>query len=296
MTVSPPRRREAEDWAARLPDLRTQALRVAATVAMGAHGRRQPGAGDSFWQFRPYHQGDSVRAIDWRRSARGDRNFIREREWEAAESFWFWVDQSPSMHFSDGADRPAKWDRAIVLALAIATLLLRSGERLGLLLSGGPLMLGTGMRALDRMVQNLIDPQARTSLPPAMALPRHATVLGFGDTWAPLTDWDKQLGLLSGPGVRGQIVQVIDPVEERFSLRGRVRLEGMEGEAPELLRRAEDLSDAYAERFAGHCLGLETICQRRGWRYRRHATDQSPLPLLLALYRAISLDRRSAHA
>ena len=289
-------RRAAEDWAARLPDLRAQALRIAATVSMGTHGRRRPGAGDSFWQFRPYRAGDAVRSIDWRRSARSDRHFVREQEWQTAESFWLWLDQSPSMQFAGASDRPAKLERAIVLLLATAALLLRSGERVGLLSRSGPITIGTGPRALDRLFQHLLEPKADQSLPPAAGLPRHSAILAFGDTWAPLDQWDRHLALLSGPGARGHIIQVIDPGEERLDLKGRVILEGMEGEAPHLIRRAEDLHVAYAERFAAHCRGLETICQRRGWRYRRHLTDQSPLPLLLSLYEAISLDRRTVYA
>jgi uncharacterized protein (DUF58 family) len=289
-------RRVAEDWAVRLPDLRAQALRIAATVTMGSHGRRRPGAGDHFWQFRPYRPGDTARSVDWRRSARSDRHFVREQEWQAAESFWLWLDRSPSMLFSGAANRPSKVDRATILMLATAALLLRSGERVGLLKPSGPVSVGTGVRAMDRLTQQLMEAPADESLPPATGLSRHASVLAFGDTWAPLEQWDRRLALLSGPGVRGHIIQVIDPGEAQLSLAGRVRLEGLEGESPYEVRRAEDLADAYADRFEGHCQGLETICQRRGWRYRRHLTDQSPLPLLLSLYDAISLDRRVVHA
>lgn len=294
--VTDQHRREAESWAARLPALRTQALRVAATVAMGAHGRRRAGQGDSFWQFRPYRAGDPLRRIDWRRSGRSDRLYLREREWESAESFWFWLDRSPSMAYRSHPDWPAKLDRATVLAIATAALLAASGERLGVLTAAGPVAAGAGKHALDRFLEHLAVADAEASLPPGVRLPRFSTVLAFGDTFAPLPEWDRRIAGLSAPGVRGQLVQVVDPGEVRFPYRGRLRIEGLEGEAPELLRRAEDLAPAYGERFAVHGRGLAAICERRGWRFRRHATDEPPLGVLLALHQALSLDRRVAHA
>jgi uncharacterized protein (DUF58 family) len=290
-------RHQAEGWAARLPDLRIQALRVAATVALGGHGRRRPGPGDSFWQFRDYRQGDALRGIDWRRSGRSSgRIYIREREWETAESFWLWLDQSPSMAYSAAPKRPEKRDRAAVLMLAVASLLLRGGERVGVLDGGESKPLGHPPAALPKITDRLARGQNDGSLPPLAGLPRHSTVLLFTDGWRPLEEWDKRLSALTAPGVQGHLVQVLDPAEQRLDLTGRVRLEGLEGEGELLLRRAEDLIDAYQERFDAHVRGLQAICRRRGWTYRTHLTDASPLPILLAVHQAISLGRRAAHA
>lgn len=290
-------RHQAEDWAARLPDLRIQALRVAATVSLGSHGRRRAGPGGSFWQYRPYQKGDSVREIDWRRSARSTgRLFIREREWETAESFWLWLDQSPSMAYAASARRPEKRDRAAVLMLALAALLLRGGERVGLLDGAGVRPVGQTPAALQRITDRMARSFRQDSLPPLADLPRHGTAVLFTDGWQPLDEWERRLGALTAPGVRGHLVQVLDPAEERLDLSGRVRLEGMEGEGELLLRRAEDLIEAYAERYEAHIRGLQAICARRGWSYRQHLTGASPLPVLLALHQAISLGRTVAHA
>ncbi len=50
----------------------------------GVHGRRQAGPGETFWQFRPFVSGEPAARVDWRRSARENRAFVREREWEAS--------------------------------------------------------------------------------------------------------------------------------------------------------------------------------------------------------------------
>jgi len=47
---------------------------------------------------------------------------VREREWEAAHTFWLWPDISPSMAFRSHLSPISKRDRALVLTLAVAEL------------------------------------------------------------------------------------------------------------------------------------------------------------------------------
>src|SRR3954452_18011190 len=94
----------SESLAARLPPLLVASERVASTVAQGVHGRRRVGQDDSFWQFRHFVQGDAVARIDWRQSAKSGRSgqggwFIRETEWEAAQTVSLWRDGSASMRW-----------------------------------------------------------------------------------------------------------------------------------------------------------------------------------------------------
>ena len=84
----------AESLAATSPPLLVAAERVASTVAQGVHGRRRAGVGETFWQFRPFVWGEPTTRIDWRRSARDDHVYVREREWEAAHTIWIWTDRS----------------------------------------------------------------------------------------------------------------------------------------------------------------------------------------------------------
>src|SRR3954451_5604219 len=89
----------SESVAARLPPLLVAAERVAATVAQGVHGRRRVGTGETFWQYRRYEPGDSAARIDWRQSAKTQPVYVRENEWEAAQSVWLWHDRSDSMNW-----------------------------------------------------------------------------------------------------------------------------------------------------------------------------------------------------
>ena len=98
---------------------------------MGCTGGGKAGSGETFWQFRPFVSGEPASRVDWRRSAREEHAFVREREWESAHTVWIWFDRSPSMRFASGLAPATKVDRAAVIALAFADLCVHSGERAG---------------------------------------------------------------------------------------------------------------------------------------------------------------------
>src|ERR1700747_1255999 len=93
-------RHSALELAQRFPGLCVAAREVAASILHGVHGRRRAGAGETFWQFRPFVSGEAAGRIDWRRSAKDERLYVREREWEAAHAGFLWIDRSPSMWFA----------------------------------------------------------------------------------------------------------------------------------------------------------------------------------------------------
>src|SRR5690606_39061587 len=121
----------ARQRASLIPDLLVEAQRVTNTVISGWHGRRRRGIGENFWQFRPYVDGESMSRIDWRRSARDDHVYVRDKEWEAAHTIWLWADPSPSVLYKSRHATVSKEARSLVLILALAELLSRSGERIG---------------------------------------------------------------------------------------------------------------------------------------------------------------------
>ena len=114
-------RQDADRLSAGYPALLAEADRVAALVAAGVHGRRRPGQGETFWQYRPYDVSDAANRIDWRRSGRGDSVFVRDNEWEAANSIYLWRDGSEGMDWRSDNRLPTKRDRASVLSLAVAS-------------------------------------------------------------------------------------------------------------------------------------------------------------------------------
>src|SRR5919108_5553199 len=99
---------EARSLAETMPRLILEARRIAATVIHGLHGRKRAGPGENFWQYRRFLSGEPARRVDWRRSARDDTLYVREREWEAAHTVWLWPDRSPSMQFASSLSQEPK--------------------------------------------------------------------------------------------------------------------------------------------------------------------------------------------
>lgn len=285
-------RQRAEQLAATLPPLLVAAERVASTVAQGVHGRRRVGQGDSFWQFRHYAFGDSARGIDWRQSAKSDHVYVRETEWEAAQSVWLWRDASASMRYRSDRSLPEKAERAELVLLALASLLADSGEQVALL--GGLRAPARGRAVLDRLIDELGRTAHDESLPPDIALPRFGATVWIGDFLSPLPEIEAALARYTGRGIRGYMLQILDPAEASLPFKGRVRFDGMEGEASTLITRVDAVRDDYRGRFQAHQDGLKALAQLAGWHYSAHVTDQGPEKALMDLYIGLSQagDRR----
>ncbi|MGE0715026.1 MAG: DUF58 domain-containing protein [Alphaproteobacteria bacterium] len=280
-------RHRAETAAARLPPLQVAAERVAATVVQGVHGRRRVGQGDAFWQYRNYEFGDPATAIDWRQSARSQRLFVRQNEWEAAQSVWLWRDASPSMRWASAKAMPSKLDRAELLLVALASLLARAGERVALL--GARHRPVAGRFAVERMTELVAAREATFGgLPAIEPLPRHARTVLFGDFLSPLAEVDATVRRLAGAGLRGHLVQVVDPAEADLPFAGRVRFEGLEDEGELLLSRVETIREDYVKRMAEHIAGLSDIARAAGWTHVVHRTEHPPQTALLALFAALT--------
>ncbi|CAA7615897.1 DUF58 domain-containing protein [Magnetospirillum sp. SS-4] len=271
----------ARALAALLPPLLVAAGRVAATVAPGSHGRRRTGPGETFWQFRRSMPGDAASVIDWRQSARSDHLFVRETEWAAARTVWLWRDASASMDWRSDERLPTKRDRAELLILALAALLLRGGERVALLSGAQAPVSGAG--ALGRLAAVMARDGDAAAVPPPVP-PRHATLVLVGDFLDPLDETAARIRALASGGAAGHLIQVLDPAEEALPYDGRIRFEGMEGEGDMLARRAQDLRPAYRRRLAAHRDGLAALARNAGWSLAHHRTDQPPLHALLALH------------
>ncbi|MGR3617208.1 MAG: DUF58 domain-containing protein [Paracoccaceae bacterium] len=284
-------RQRAEGEAARLPPLLARAERLAGSVLLGEHGRRRAGLGDDFWQYRPTQPGDSRRMIDHRRSARSDTQFTREREWKIAQSVMLWTDQGGSMRFTSDPNWPEKIDRARLLSLAIAILLIRGGERVGL--TGATLPPRRGEGQVLRLAHSLTNDDDRDYAPPEhRAMIPHARALFISDFLGDFSEIHLALTKAADRGVRGVLVQVLDPSEERFPFQGRTIFESVGGNWSHETLKAGDLRSRYLERLAHRRDEMENLCRVTGWRLGHHHTGDSAQSALLWLYQALEANPR----
>jgi uncharacterized protein (DUF58 family) len=273
----------SQELAAKLPALLVEARRVAATVAQGTHGRRRAGPGDTFWQYRSFEAGDSASLIDWRRSAGTSHLFIREREWEAAHTVWIWIDLSPSMYFCSHLSKASKAERAVVLGLALASLLSDSGERVGI---PGLMEPTPAQNATSRMIGVLAASlPSLKSLPDAkVRLARFSELVIFGDFLESAEAIAKALGGIARQGVRGHMLQILDPAEESLPYNGRIEFFDEENGARYVAERAETLREGYRRRLAAHKAAIASLASGLGWASFLHHTDRPAVEALLPLH------------
>lgn len=279
----------AHDLAERLPDLLIEAKRISQTVAHGIHGRRRSGPGETFWQFRTYEGSDSAQLIDWRKSASSDHLYVREREWEAAHTVWIWCDLSASMNFKSHLSYTTKRDRGLVLMLAAAELLVRGGERVGLM----RLSLPSSSRNISSQIAETILGHSTSAIinksrPPQQKIPLHSEVLLFGDFLAPIPALRERIELLAEYGARGHLIQILDPAEESLPFEGRAQFSNPSGRERFLADRVESLREEYLRKLQDHRNLLQEFLQRIGWSFLVHHTDRPATEPLLSLVMQLS--------
>ncbi len=281
-SIGAPQQQGALDLARRLPALVVAAKEIASSAMHGVHGRRRSGTGENFWQFRPFVAGESASRVDWRRSARDDRLYVREREWESAHTVWIWIDRSDSMAYASTLAMQSKLDRAIVLGLSAADLLVRGGERVGLLGLTRPLATRT---IVERFAETLaLDRSgAVEDLPPPDALTPRVRVVLVSDFLVPLDQLAARIADLAARGARGHLLMIVDPVEETFPFAGHTEFLDVDSTAVMRIGQAERFRAEYVRRLAAHRDAIAAIVRGKGWSLGIHRTDKPAAQALLAL-------------
>ncbi len=188
------------------------------------------------------------------------------------------------MDYRSANDHPEKSDRAALLLVALAALLVRGHERVALLGKGAPP--STGRATLIRLAAEM---DLGTG-PPLIhqALPRHGALVLIGDFLTPLEDLTRVIAAYAAAGVRGHLLQVLDPAEEALPFSGRVLFKGMEDDGQALFGRVENVREEYQKAMLAHRDGLRGLAATVGWTYALHHTDRPPETALLALYLALA--------
>jgi uncharacterized protein (DUF58 family) len=275
----------AESLASAMPRLSSDARKAAASVAAGVHGRRRSGQGETFWQFRPFTSGEAASRVDWRRSARDDRLYVREREWEAAQSVWLYIDRSASMDYRSNFAPVAKMERAVVLGLAAADMLVRGGERVGLMNASSAM---ASRRIIERLAEAMVTNKVFGLQLPETPLGPRSEALIISDFIAPLDEIDRTLKSLAGRGARGHLVVVRDPAEEVFPFNGQTEFIDPEDGFRLRLGEAGELAARYKDRMAAHREGLNRIATNLGWSVTNHVTDKPASEALLRFAMVLS--------
>lgn len=275
----------ARQRAAYVPDLLVEASRVANTVIAGWHGRRKRGIGENFWQFRPYVEGEGLARIDWRRSARDDHTYIRDREWEAAHTVWLWADSSPSMLFRSTLAPVSKQSRAMVILLALAEILARSGERIA---CPGVMDPVSARNAAERLAAAISLQTMADTFPELSQIGRQSDLVLISDFLDPADEVIEKLAPIAKRGIRGHVLEICDPVEESFPYSGRTEFIDPESGEKLTAGRAQTIHADYRRTYLARRESIAENLRRLGWNFITHHTDQPASQALVSLHTHLS--------
>lgn len=136
------------------------------TALMGIRKRRRRGEGMEFHQLREYREGDTMRQIDWKATARMEKLISRDYQDEKDQQIVFLVDCGRRMLAKDG--NLSHFDHALNATLLLTYIALRQGDAVGMLsFSGTPRWLPPrkGLTAMNHMLNTLYDLHAGLHTP-----------------------------------------------------------------------------------------------------------------------------------
>lgn len=256
-----------------MPRLGRVGVRARAAVEgflAGAHRSARRGHSVEFAGHRPYLAGDDVRRIDWPLWARSDRLDLRLYQEESQLTAMIALDASGSMGY--GGSR-AKLAAGACLAAALATVLARHGDAVGLALLGGgrrPLLPPSAepgrlvavleaLAAVEAAGGGAAGELARL----APRLPRRSLLFVIGDACDDPAALLAALRLARARRCDVRLWLVEHPAEAGFPFAGDVRFAGLEGEDA-LDLDADRVRGAYLRARAGQLGRLAAACRAAG--------------------------------
>lgn len=222
-------------------------------VMVGIHASQAKGLSSEFEEHRGYTQGDDTRHIDWKAYARLDRYFIKEYRKTTNMKAYLVVDSSASMSYA--SDSVSKFDYGSALAAALAYLMLKQQDAVGLITFSDKIEKMIPPKAahdhLFAILKALEDtsPQGATSAASvlqnlAASLKRRGLIILISDLLDNPEGVAKGLKQLRSKGSEVIVFHLMDPEELHFSFKEPCLFQDME-EDLKLLADPQVIRSAY---------------------------------------------------
>jgi len=259
----------------------------------GIHKSPYHGFNVEFAEYREYSPGDDLRYLDWRVLARSDRFFVKQFEAETNLSCYLLLDTSGSMDFTTNA--MTRLDYGASLAAALALLMLRQGDQVGLVTfdsevrhfippRGNARHFGAVIGALETLKPGRDTDIAAVLHGIAERIRRRSLVIVISDFF---DDVERVLrGLQHFRHRRHEVVvlHVLDDAELEFPFERVTLFEGME-RAEEVVADPRVVAEAYRARFQSFLEELRRGCTEKNIDYQR-MTLSEPFDRALTTYLA----------
>ena len=241
----------------------------------------KPGSGEDFWDFEKYRVGDSLSKIDWKKSSKQGDIFIKNNESESANNIWFYVSKSGSMNYTNSKNIETKLERATVIGLIFLDILLKSGEKVGII--GSELGLKKGQKNYITMASELIKKNKSQD----KRVKKNDVVFFISDFLENTEKIKTKLFGLSKTNFNGFLIQVLDSSETNFPFEGRNRFFDPISGMHKLFNKSENMKKTYKRKFREHQETLKLLCSRYGWKFLSNTTNERYESVIAKLYRVL---------
>jgi uncharacterized protein (DUF58 family) len=286
---------------AKLEGLELRARSIVEGYVAGMHRSPYHGFSVEFAEHREYVAGDDVRHVDWKVFGKTDKYYLKQYEEETNLICYLVLDASESMTYQSDGAAMSKLDYARTAAAALAYLVLRQQDSVGLAVfdqelrslvrpSGNPSHLKQIAHVMEHAETAKKTATGQILHELAERLPKRGLVVLLSDLFdnpAALTAGLKHLRHRRHDVI---VFQVLDPAELDFPFDQTTLFKGLE-QWPDTLTDPKALRQAYLEEFEKHLLATRRACREQQADYLQLRTDQ-PLELALTSYLSKRGERR----
>jgi uncharacterized protein (DUF58 family) len=281
------------DVIARISDLTLRSRRLVEGAISGQHRSPFHGFNVEFAAYREYAPGDDLRRLDWRVFARSDRHYVKLYEEESNARVTFVVDASASMNYRGARAALSKFDYGATLVVALAMLLARQQDPVGLVLfdeAATQVLPPSATQAQVSVMAGLLErcePARKTELGGLLRslsgqLRRRGMTIIVTDLFTDLDAVYDGLNRLRFLGQEVLVLQVLDRDETELPFDGPTVFHDIEGDE-ELFAEPSAFRRSYQAAMKEFLDGVTRECGARRYDHVRFFTDE-PLAVSLSSF------------
>ena len=272
-----------------LPKILSESAVLTRNIIQGLHSTRFSGKGEAFWQFNEYRQGDTVSAIDWRKSAASEKFFVKERENETCRDVYFYFDRSKSMKFKSSDKIYSKYYISVLITLALSKIFLRNRENVYYF--NKKRVPEKCKHDLSNFNETFLLEEIENNLPETSYIRENSLIFILSDFF-----YDNKLLInffnkIKHKNTLGYFIQILDPLEIKFDISENLRLNDMETNRSIIVDDNNVIRKQYLNNLENLKKNLRKLSNTSNWNYLFHDTRKPLKPFLIDIIKNLALDR-----
>ena len=275
----------------RISRLEVRARQIVEGFLSGLHRSPYYGQSVEFVQHREYVPGDDFRRIDWKVWSKTDKYYIKQYEEDTNLRTLLLLDVSESMSFGRGP--MTKYDYACTVAAALAYLLLRQQDAVGMVTFDSQIKSRVPIRSRQSHLHTIIQslqggkPASKTSIDKllnqvAEEQSLRGMIVLISDLFVDPQLLERGLSLLRHRGHDVMVFHILDDEELDFNFSGTTKFEGLE-ETGDILCDPRALREGYLAAMQAFLEKIRRQCARQLIDYQTIRTSEH-LDAALAYY------------